>query len=94
MERTVMKKLEAWKRSPFRKPLVVQGARQVGKTYTLLEFGKRAYENIAYINFETDPRYRELFDESIAPDYLVPLLSRASQQTITTEKTLIVFDEV
>lgn len=94
MERTVMKKLEAWKRSPFRKPLVVQGARQVGKTYTLLEFGKRAYENIAYFNFETDPRYRELFDESIAPDYLVPLLSRASQQTITTEKTLIVFDEV
>ena len=94
MERKVKAALKAWKESPFRKPLVMQGARQVGKTYTLLEFGKESYENIAYLNFETDPQFRELFDESISPERLIPLLSRATQQTIVSEKTLIFFDEI
>ena len=55
MYRKVMEYLKSWKDSKYRKPLILQGARQVGKTYTLLEFGRTCYENVAYFNFETDP---------------------------------------
>jgi hypothetical protein len=85
---------EKWKNSPHRKPLVVQGARQVGKTYSILEFGRSHYENVAYFNFERNKKLIETFDEDISPAYLVPLLSHISGQTIIREKTLIVFDEV
>lgn len=53
MYRKITDYLENWKKSPNRKPLILQGARQVGKTYALLNFGKRYYENVAYFNFET-----------------------------------------
>lgn len=86
--------LETWKCSEHRKPLVLQGARQVGKTYSILEFGRIHYENVAYFNFETNPGLNDTFEEKISPDYLVPILSRISGQTIVREKTLIVFDEV
>ena len=56
MERKVTSYLLDWKSSPYRKPLILQGARQVGKTYILLEFGKKYYENVAYFNFETKDR--------------------------------------
>ena len=94
MERKVTKYLLEWKSSPYRKPLILQGARQVGKTYILLEFGKKHYENVAYFNFETNPSLIKTFDESIEPSYLVPLLSRIAGQTIIREKTLVIFDEV
>ncbi len=94
MERKITKYLHEWKKSPYRKPLILQGARQVGKTYSILGFGRDHYDNVAYFNFETNPGLNKTFDESIEPDYLVPILSRLSQQTITKEKTLIVFDEV
>ena len=89
-----MKFLEAWKDSRHRKPLILQGARQVGKTYSILEFGRMHYENVAYFNFETNPKLSETFEESISPDYLLPILSHIAGQTIVKEKTLIVFDEV
>ena len=86
--------LEAWKKSEHRKPLILQGARQVGKTYSILEFGRTHYENVAYFNFETNPKLSETFEENISPDYLLPILSHISGQTIVKEKTLIIFDEV
>ncbi len=94
MYRKIMKYLEEWKVSPHRKPLILQGARQVGKTYSILEFGRTHYENVAYFNFESTPKLNETFDENISPDYLIPILSHIAGQTIIKEKTLIVFDEV
>lgn len=94
MERKIMKFFEAWKASEHRKPLILQGARQVGKTYSILEFGRNAYENVAYFNFETNPKLNETFEENISPEYLIPILSHIAGQTIVKEKTLIVFDEV
>lgn len=89
-----MKFLEEWKESSHRKPLILQGARQVGKTYSVLEFGRNHYENVAYFNFESTPKLAETFEESISPDYLIPILSHIAGQTIIKEKTLIIFDEV
>ena len=66
----------------------------MGKTYSLLEFGRTHYDNVAYFNFETNPRLNETFEENISPDYLVPILSHIASQTIVREKTLIIFDEV
>ena len=86
--------LENWKTSEHRKPLILQGARQVGKTYSILEFGRTHYENVAYFNFETNPKLNATFEENISPDYLIPILSHIAGQTIVREKTLIVFDEV
>ncbi len=94
MYRKITKYLIEWKNSPYRKPLVLQGARQVGKTYSILEFGREQYENVAYYNFETDPLLIKTFDESIDPGYLIPVLSRKSGQTIIRDKTLIVLDEI
>ncbi len=86
--------LKKWKDNPHRKPLILQGARQVGKTYSLLEFGRTCYENVAYFNFETTPKLSTIFEENVSPDYLIPILSHFAGQTIIKEKTLIIFDEV
>ncbi len=94
MYRKIMNYLEAWKESKHRKPLILQGARQVGKTYSVLEFGRNNYENVVYFNFETNPKLNETFEENISPDYLIPILSHIAGQTIVKEKTLIIFDEV
>ena len=94
MYRKIMDFLTEWQKSPHRKPLILQGARQVGKTYSLLEFGRTHYENVAYFNFETDPKLNRVFEESISPQYLLPILSHIAGQTIVREKTLILFDEV
>lgn len=89
-----MRYLEEWQKSAHRKPLILQGARQVGKTWSILEFGRTHYENVAYFNFETNPKLNQTFDENISPDYLIPILSHICGQTIVKGKTLIVFDEV
>ncbi len=94
MYRKITRYLEMWKESKHRKPLILQGARQVGKTYSILEFGRTHYENVAYFNFETNPKLNVTFEENISPDYLIPILSHIAGQTIVREKTLIVFDEV
>ena len=89
MYRKIFEYLKEWKNSPYRKPLIIQGARQVGKTYSILNFGKSEYENIAYFNFETNSKLKETFEENIEPSYLIPILSRLVDQTIVKEKTLI-----
>lgn len=94
MYRKIVKYLEKWKADPHRKPLILQGARQVGKTYSILEFGRTHYENVVYFNFETNPKLVESFGEDISPGYLLPILSHLAGQTIVSEKTLVVFDEV
>lgn len=94
MYRKITDFLKAWKEGSHRKPLILQGARQVGKTYSILEFGRTHYENVAYFNFETNPKLNKTFEENISPNYLVPILSHIAGQTIVKEKTLIVFDEI
>ena len=94
MYRKIEEYLLSWKQSPYRKPLILQGARQVGKTYSILEFGRNQYESVAYFNFETSPTLGKSFEESIDPHFLISVLSRLSHQTIIKEKTLIVLDEI
>lgn len=94
MYRKIMRFLDEWREDERRKPLILQGARQVGKTYSILEFGRTRYENVAYFNFETSPMLIETFAGDISPKSLIPILSHIAGQTIVTEKTLIVFDEV
>ena len=94
MERKIAQFLIEWKNSQYRKPLILQGARQTGKTYSLLVFGREQYDNVAYFNFETNPALIKTFDESIEPDYLIPVLSRICGQSIIKERTLVIFDEV
>ena len=94
MFRKISEDLMRWKDSPYRKPLILQGARQTGKTYSLLEFGRDHYDNVAYFNFETTPRLADTFAEEITPDRLIPVLSYISGQSIVRERTLIILDEV
>jgi len=94
MYRKISEYLSNWKNSKYRKPLILQGARQVGKTYSILEFGRDSYDNVAYFNFETNPSLAKTFDENISAEYLIPILSRLAGQTIIKERTLIVFDEI
>lgn len=94
MYRKITAYLRQWKDDPRRKPLILQGARQVGKTYALLEFGRKCYENTAYINFETNPKLINAFAGDIRPEHLLPMLSHIVGQTIVSEKTLLIFDEV
>ena len=94
MYRKINENLLNWKNNPYRKPLIVQGARQVGKTYSVLEFGREQYDNVAYFNFETAPNLGKTFEDNIEPSYLIPILSRLCGQTIIKNRTLIFFDEI
>ena len=78
MERKITRFLKTWKDSPYRKPLILQGARQVGKTYSILEFARTAYENVAYFNFETDPKLSQTFEENISPSFPILPASASS----------------
>lgn len=94
MRRDQLQSLLDWKASPTRKPLLVQGARQVGKTYLLKQFAANSYENTLYCNFEEDPALAQLFDGKLSPDILIEQLSFYTNQKITPENTLIIFDEI
>ncbi len=94
MERLVLKKLVAWKESPYRKPLILKGIRQVGKTWILKEFGRLYYDNTAYFNFDEMPEYKQFFEMTKDVDRILQNLMMASGQQIVPEKTLIIFDEV
>jgi len=91
--RKITNELVKWKKSEYRKPLILQGARQVGKTYILMEFAKEHYDNIIYINFENE-NARKPFEESIEPQVLIPKLSGISKKSITKGRTLIFLDEI
>lgn len=94
MERLVLEKLIKWKNSPYRKPLILKGVRQVGKTWLLKEFGKRFYKNTAYFNFDENPDYKQFFSITKNVERILQNLMFVSGQKIEAEKTLIVFDEV
>ena len=94
MERLILQRLLKWKHSPYRKPLILKGVRQVGKTWILKEFGRRYYENIAYFNFDEQEEYQQFFETTKNVDRILQNLMLASGQTIHPEKTLIIFDEV
>lgn len=94
MQRFIMKKLIDWKNSIYRKPLILQGARQVGKTYILKEFGNKNYEDIAYFNFDHDENLYELFNNTKDPARILEQLAFVHGKAILPEKTLIFFDEI
>ena len=94
MERLILKDLVKWKNSNYRKPLILKGVRQVGKTWILKEFGKQYYDQVAYFNFDEHSEYKEFFETTKDVDRILQNLMLASGQKITKENTLIIFDEV
>lgn len=94
MERFIFDKLIRWKNSSYRKPLILQGVRQVGKTWILKEFGKQFYDNYAYFNFDENEEYKEFFETTKDVNRILQNLIMASGQQIHPEKTLVIFDEI
>ncbi|HEY5260320.1 MAG TPA: AAA family ATPase, partial [Rhabdochlamydiaceae bacterium] len=94
MKRDIYHHLEEWKRSTRRKPLVLNGARQVGKTYALKHFGKTSYQKTAYLNFEKDEKLARYFEETLDPKQLLKILSIHTETEIEPQHTLLVFDEI
>ena len=94
MERFVTEKLKTWKEKPYRKPLVLLGARQVGKTWIMKEFGKQFFKNTAYISFYNNSVAKNLFEEDYNVKRLIPSLSILCGFNITPGDTLIIFDEI
>lgn len=86
--------LEEWKETLDRKPLIIRGARQVGKTWIMKEFGKNNYKNVAYINFDGNDRMKRLFEDDFNIDRIIQGLKLESNIDINAEDTLIIFDEV
>lgn len=89
-----MKKLTEWKESKYRKTLILRGARQVGKTYILKEFGRLSYEDIAYFNFDHDENLYNIFENTKDPKRILEQLIFTCGKAIKPEKTLIIFDEI
>ena len=94
MERKIIEKLREWKKSLDRKPLILAGARQVGKTYILKEFGSREYENVAYLNCDHNEQARNLFAEGYDMQRIIIAIGALTHQTIKPGKTLIILDEI
>jgi len=94
MKRIASKDLWEWKNSPRRKPLVIYGARQVGKTWLLKEFGKNEYKDTVYINFDTDVSVHKYFSDNIAPNRIISGLEDHFGKKIFPSDTLVIFDEI
>ncbi len=94
MERLAMTELVNWKERKRRKPLIIHGARQVGKTWLMKEFGKRYFENTIYINFENNERMKFIFEQNLDVKSIIAALQIESRRKITPENTLIIFDEI
>lgn len=94
MYRTDIDKLNSWKESPNRQPLILLGARQVGKTWLLKEFGRQCFSDVCYVNFEQPGQLTELFDGSIDINRIIDYLGVLSGRKIRKQSTLIIFDEV
>ena len=94
MKREIESKLIAWKNSTHRKPLIVMGARQVGKTYLLQQFGKNHYEHLAYINCDNNPQVANLFAEGYDIERILLAIGAITKVPIIAGKTLIVLDEI
>ena len=94
MYRIAIEKLYKWKNSKRRKPLIIEGARQVGKTWLMKEFGKQAYADTVYINFDSNSRMADLFSADLDTDRLIMGLELYAGRKINPENTLLIFDEV
>ena len=94
MYRSAIEELYKWKNSPDRKPLIIEGARQVGKTWLMKEFGKQAYAQTVYVNFDSNPRMAELFSSSLEAGRIIMGLELYTDIKIDPSNTLIIFDEV
>ena len=94
MIRTAMNDLYQWKDSKYRKPLIIRGARQVGKTWLMKNFGQSAYQNTVYVNFDNNKRMEELFSADLQVERLIMGLELYSGQKIDPANTLLIFDEV
>jgi uncharacterized protein len=94
MKRKITEKLLAWKNNSERKPLILNGARQVGKTYILKEFGEQNYQNTVYINLEANLAIANFFAENISPLKIIQFLEVSFETKILPEKTLIILDEI
>lgn len=94
MYRIAIEKLYKWKNSKRRKPLIIEGARQVGKTWLMKEFGKQAYADTVYINFDSNSRMADLFSADLDTDRLILGLELYAGRKINPENTLLIFDEI
>jgi predicted AAA+ superfamily ATPase len=94
MDRDAMRKLQDWRQKKNRKPLIIRGARQVGKTWLMKEFGRIAFQNVDYFNFDNNPRMQSVFDGGYDIERLLLALQIESGVKITPDNTLIIFDEV
>ena len=94
MKRFALERLKGWKEKPNRKPLIIRGARQVGKTWLMKEFGKTSFEKVAYVNFDSNTRMRQVFDGEINIERIVLAISAETGISVNPENTLLIFDEV
>lgn len=94
VKRNAIQNMIAWKSSEDRKPLVLRGARQVGKTWLMKEFGQRCYSDFVYFNFDEEDELKSVFEVNKNPHRIVELLSLICGKQIQPEKTLIIFDEI
>ena len=94
MKRKILESFIEWKGSEERKPLILNGARQVGKTYILEEFGKKYFENVIYLNMEIEGNVRNFIEKDLSPRKIIQFIETSKRQEIIPEKTLIFFDEI
>jgi predicted AAA+ superfamily ATPase len=94
IQRNVIQQLTRWKHSPGRKPLVLQGARQVGKTWLLKRFGRDHFDSVAYFNFDQQPELKQFFQTTKDPDRILQNLSLVHGKAILPQTTLVIFDEI
>ena len=94
MKRLLINELEKWKAKPDRKPLILRGARQVGKTWLLKDFGKRSFKDMCYVNFEQKDVLEKIFEGPLDPKRIINQLSIFHGKKILPQETLLIFDEV
>ncbi|MCB1160409.1 MAG: ATP-binding protein, partial [Leptospiraceae bacterium] len=94
MERLIQYKMRVWKDSDRRKPLIIRGARQVGKTYTIKEFGKKYFQHTVVIDFEKERNIRTIFENSLEPQKIIQSLELITKKPIIPGKSLLFFDEI
>jgi len=94
MERYAMEQLVQWKNKRNRKPLILKGARQVGKTWLMREFGRRYFENVAYVNFDNNKNMKDVFDMDYDIERILMSINIETGVKVQPEKTLIIFDEI
>ena len=94
MRRKIMERLKKWRNAKNRLPLLLYGARQVGKTYILREFGRSCFENTVYVNFEEDKALAGYLEVKLTPAYIIKVIEEQYGVKIYPQKTLIIFDEI